>query len=153
MPGVNEIPSPTAGAQCERSQAKVKAIRATLTRDRESQEFLPAGKVRASEREVRNLRPLVRSRPLSRGRRSGHTCPGVTGPLDLPGCEEPRGTSPSGGGCARGARPRRSQQEPNAAPHSNLPADTSFRLLTDRARGSGSPAYSLDVTDATPSDS
>ncbi|EGW00670.1 hypothetical protein I79_012719 [Cricetulus griseus] len=53
----------------------------------------------------------------------------------------------------KGARPRRAQQKRNDAPHYNLPAGTSFRLLTDGARGSGSPAYGLDATDATPDDS
>lgn len=59
-------------------------------------------------------------------------------------------TQPSARG--RGS-PHWTQQEDNEAPHYNLPAGTSFRLLTDRAQESGSPAYSLDATDTTPGDS
>lgn len=52
----------------------------------------------------------------------------------------------------RGARPRRTRRECSNAPRYNIPAGTSFRLLTDRAPGSGSPAYRLDPTDATQGD-
>lgn len=115
-----------------------------------SQEFLPAGEVGETQREVRNPRMLFRARPLPRGRRPGHTSLGVTSPFYVPGMRGASRNLTVRSPPSRGARPRRTRRESSNAPRYNIPAGTNFRLLTDGSSGSGSPAYRLDATDALP---
>lgn len=154
VPGGKDSRLPRLGLEHGMGEAELvpKAIKATLRKGQGDPGVLARARARGGRNPTGSEKPS-HARPLARGRHSGPTSPGVTSPFYLPGMRGAWRKLAVRPPPCRGARPRRTRRECSNAPRYNLPAGTNFRLLTDGPPGSGSPAYRLDATDATPSDS